>query len=184
MGWGGKAAYPISAHPSVREYEASHRHSYLSPPPAGKTPSLCTAIKQPHPFQNPGQCLRSYHPRLSRGGLLALAKPPPQQNQHHHPQTHKRPILLYQQLPINSHRRTLILPTVLPQPAAHIPHPLQAIPPIQQILDILRHDAGDVFQLIVKTVEVPRRRVGGGGRLVGFGRALKETFEVGEGVRA
>jgi hypothetical protein len=71
--------------------------------------------------------------------------------------------LLQQKLPIYPHRRLPILPTILPQPPTHLPHPLQTIPSIQQILDVLRHHLRHICQLAIQLVQItccPRVRVG------------------------
>jgi len=64
--------------------------------------------------------------------------------------------LFQQQFPIYPHRRLPILPTILPQPPAHLPHPLQTIPSVQQILDILRHHLRHICQLAVQLVQITR----------------------------
>jgi hypothetical protein len=87
--------------------------------------------------------------------------------------------LLHQQLPINPHRRPLILPTILPQSATHFSHPIQTVPTVQQILNILGHDLRHVLQLILNLVQVrtrPRILV----RLLGL---LDECVELHERVR-
>lgn len=109
-----------------------------------------------------------------------LEKPPPNKHNHHKRQPPNRPILLQQQLPINPHRCLLIFPTILPQPTAQISHPLQAIPPIQQILNILRHDFRHIAQLVIQLVQVLRCA----GVLIGFLGALDEGVEFDEGVGA
>lgn len=83
-----------------------------------------------------------------------LEEPPPYKYNHKQAQAPYRPVLLQQQLPIYPHGRLLILPTILPQPTADLSHPLQAIPPIQQILNILRHDLRHVLQLGIQFVEI------------------------------
>lgn len=88
--------------------------------------------------------------------------------------------LLQHQLPINSHGGPAILLTVLPQPAAHLPHPLQTVPAVQQVLDIFGHDFSDILELIVQFVQVR----GGPGVLVGFLGALDEGVELDEGIRS
>ena len=86
--------------------------------------------------------------------------------------------LLQQQLPIYPHRRLPILPTILPQPPGHLPHPLQAIAPIQQILDILRHHFRHISQLIVQFIQVLRRST----VLVRLLRPLYERVKLDKGV--
>ena len=107
-------------------------------------------------------------------------KAPPDEKQHDKPHRRKRSVLLEQQLPIDPHSRLPVLLTILPQPLAHVSHPLQAVPPIQQVLNIFRHDLCHVPQLVVELVEVLR----GAAVLVGFLGALDEGVELDEGVGA
>jgi len=89
------------------------------------------------------------------------------------------PSYLFQhQLPIYPHRRLSVLLAVLSQPAAHLPHPLQAISSVQQILNILRHDLGDIFQLIVQLVQIRARSA----ILVGLLRPLDEGVKFNKSV--
>ncbi len=118
-------------------------------------------------------------------GSFPSPRPPleesiPQKKQHNDPQPREGPILLQQQFPIDPHRRPLIFPTIFPQPLTHIAHPLQTIPPVQQILNILRHDLGHIPQLIIQFIQILR----GAGVLVGFLGALDEGVEFDEGVGA
>ena len=117
-----------------------------------------------------------------------------------------RPYLFQQQLPINPHRRPAIFFTILSESPTHLAHPLEAIPPIQEILNVLRHHLGHIFQFVIQPIQVGRcptilvcfpgaldervkfhERVGsliGGvvGRLgVGGGEFCGEVGEVGEG---
>ncbi len=116
---------------------------------------------------------------LIHDGLAARSKePPPNKNQDEQSQPSKRAILAQQQLPINPHRRPSILGTILPQPAAHLPHTLQTITPIQQIFNILRHDLGNIAQLVIQFIQVLR---GARVRVCGFG-ARDEGVEFHEGV--
>jgi hypothetical protein len=84
--------------------------------------------------------------------ISVLEEPPPYKYNHKQAQAPYRPILLQQQLPIYPHGCLLILPTILPQPTADLSHPLQAISPIQQILNILCHDLRHVLQLGIQFV--------------------------------
>jgi hypothetical protein len=87
--------------------------------------------------------------------------------------------LLQQQLPVNPHGRFFVLSTVFPQSARDVPHPLQTVPAIQQILDVLRHHLGHILELVVQLVQVLRRaRV-----LVRLLGALDERVELDKGVR-
>lgn len=93
-----------------------------------------------------------------------LEKPPVNKKQDNEAQRRKRPVLLQQQLPVDPHRGTTILLAIVPQATTNLAHPLQAIPAIQQILDILRHDLCHIPQLIVQLVEVlAGARIGIGG---------------------
>lgn len=65
-------------------------------------------------------------------------------------------VLLQQQLPVDPNRSLSILSAVLSQSATDLTHSLQAVSPIQQILDILGHDLGDVSELIIEFVKVLR----------------------------
>jgi hypothetical protein len=86
--------------------------------------------------------------------------------------------LLQKQLPINPDRRLLIFPTILPQATRNITHALQAIPAIQQVLNVLRHHLGHILELVVQLVQILRRpRV-----LVRLLGALDERVELDEGV--
>lgn len=107
-------------------------------------------------------------------------KPPPNKNKHDQPHRPERPILLQQQLPIDPHRRLPILPTVLPEPLAHIAHALQTVAAVEEVFDVLRHDFRDDLELGVELVEV----LGGARVLVGFFGALDEGVEFDEGVGA
>lgn len=115
------------------------------------TPPLCQQRQNPnsHPFPAP-----SNPPR--RVPLPCSKEAPPQEKQYNEPQRTKWPILLQQQLPVDPDRRPPVLLTVIPQPRADLAHALEAVPTIQQILDILGHDLCDIAQLIVQLVEVLR----------------------------
>ena len=106
-------------------------------------------------------------------------KPPPEKDDEDQPQRRKRPILLKQQFPVYPHGRPPILFTILSQPPAHLTHPLQAVPTVQQILNVLRHDLCHISQFVVELVQIG----GGTGIGVGFLGALDEGVELDEGVR-
>lgn len=89
--------------------------------------------------------------------IRSKEEPPPQEEDNDASHRSKRAILLQQQVPINPDGRPLILLTVIPQPTAQLAHALQAITTIEQILDILRHDLGDVPQLIMQLIQILRR---------------------------
>lgn len=86
--------------------------------------------------------------------------------------------LLQQQLPINSHSRLPILPAILSQPRTNIAHSLQAIPSVQQILDVLRHNLGHIFQFIIQLIEILR----GTRVLICLSCALNKRVKLDEGV--
>lgn len=65
--------------------------------------------------------------------------------------------LLQQQLPIYPHRSLPILLRVFPQSPTHLPHPLQTVPSIQQILNILRHYLRHILELTIQLVQITRR---------------------------
>lgn len=89
-------------------------------------------------------------------------------------------ILLHQQFPIDPHCRLPVLSTILPQSGTNFTHTLQAVTPIQQILDILRHDLCHVSQLIVQLIKV----LGGAGIGVGGFCPRDESVEFHERVGA
>lgn len=65
------------------------------------------------------------------------------------------PAYLFQhEFPIDPHGGFPVLLAVLSQPAAHLAHPLQTVSTVEEILNILGHDLGDVFQLIIQLVQV------------------------------
>jgi hypothetical protein len=87
--------------------------------------------------------------------------------------------LLQEELPVDAHSRLLVLPAVFSQPARDVAHPLEAVATVQQVVDVLGHDLGHVFQLIVQLVQILRRsRV-----LVRLLCALDESVELDKGVR-
>lgn len=122
--------------------------------------------------------LRSPTPPVSRTG--PSEEPPPQEEDDNQPQHPERRVLLHQQLPVDPHRRPLVLLAVVPQPARELAHPLEAVPAVQQVLDVLGHDLRHVAQLVVEAVKVLRgARVRVGGLCAG-----DEGVEVHEGVGA
>jgi len=82
---------------------------------------------------------------------------PDQKDEYDQPQRPKRPILLQQQLPIDPHRCALVLGRVLSKPTTHIPHLLQAVSAVQQVLDVLCHDLRDILELVVQARQVVSR---------------------------
>ena len=115
-----------------------------------------------------------------RHAIKRSKEPPPYQYNHHHPNPRKRSILLQQQLPINFNSRPLILPTILLQAIRHLPHPLQTIPSIQQILNILRHNLRHIPQLIIQLIQILTRAA----ILVCFFSPLHEGVKFDKGVGA
>lgn len=109
-----------------------------------------------------------------------LEEPPPEEKDNDEAQHSERPVLPHEQLPVDPHGGPLVLPAVVPQAARQLAHPLQAVPPVQQVLDVLGHDLGDVAQLVVQAVEV----LGGAGVGVRGPGALYEGVKVHEGVGA
>jgi len=120
-------------------------------------------MTKPRPATGPYYSHRQHHIHNILASLL-------------NPVTH----LLQQQFPIYPHRRLPILSTILPQPPAHLPHPLQTIPSIQQILDILRHHLRHVRQLAVQLVQITCRA----GVAVCLFCPLHEGVEFDEGIGA
>ena len=139
------------------------------------------ALKSNQSSHSRGICPEPSHPVLPIAfPMHRLEKPPPYEEQYNEPHPRKWPILLQQQLPIDPHGGALVLPAVLAQPHAHVAHALQAVPPVQQVLDVLRHDLGHVAQLVVQLVQVR----GCARVLVGLLGALDEGVELDEGVGA
>lgn len=95
--------------------------------------------------------------RNSSSSPLCSEEPPPQKDQYNKAQRAKGPILLQHQLPINPHSRPPVFLTIIPQPRANLAHPLETVPAIQQILNILGHDLGHIAQLVIQLVEILRR---------------------------
>ena len=107
-----------------------------------------------------------------------LEEPQPDEDQNDEAEPRKRPVLLEQQLPVDTHGSSAVLFAIVAQATANLTHAFQAVPAVEQILDILRHDLGDVAQLVVELVEV----LGGAGVGVdGLGLA-DEAVKVHEGV--
>ena len=135
-------------------------------------------VYRPHPYgvsvQHNAHAMPLALPNHHRTKSSSSPEPPHQKNEYNQPQPSKRPILLQQQLPINPHRRTLILSTILPQPTTHVPHLLQTVPPIQQILDILRHYLRHILQFVVQPAQIVR----GPAILICLFRAFNEAFEL------
>lgn len=110
-------------------------------------------------------------------GSLEESEPDKEQDNEH--ETAYGRILLQEQIPVDPDGGLAVLLAVVPQPRAHLAHALQAVSPVQQVLDVLGHDLGDVAQLVVQLVEVL-----GGARVGvrGLG-AADEGVELHEGVR-
>lgn len=86
--------------------------------------------------------------------------------------------MFQQQVPVDLDGRPPVLLAVVPQPAADLAHALEAVAPVQQVLDVLVHDLCDVAQLVVELVEV----LGGARVAVGALGLGDEAVELHEGV--
>jgi hypothetical protein len=62
--------------------------------------------------------------------------------------------LFQHKFPIYPYRSFPVFFAVLSEPATHLTHPLKTVTAIEKILDILCHDLGDIFQLIIQLVQV------------------------------
>lgn len=109
-----------------------------------------------------------------------LEEPPPQENDYDKPQAADGAVLLEQQVPVDLDRGPAVLLAVVAQARAHLAHALKAVAAVEQVLDVLVHDLGDVAQLVVELVEVLRRA----GVAVGALCLVDEAVELHEGVRA
>jgi hypothetical protein len=126
-----------------------------------------------HRFKPVPSCL----PRpLFRLGISEEAEPYKQHDDH--AKDTYGSVLLDQQIPIDFDSRLAIFLTVVPQPRAHLAHALEAVPPIQQIFDVLGHDLCHVPKLVVELVEVL------GGARIGVRRlgAVNEGVEFHESI--
>ena len=65
--------------------------------------------------------------------------------------------LLQEQFPIDPHSGFLVLPAVFPKSTRNIAHPLQAVPSVQKIFDVLSHDLGHIFKLVIQLAQILRR---------------------------
>lgn len=83
-----------------------------------------------------------------------LEKPHPYKQQDKESQPNKRAILLQQQIPVNPHRGPSVPLAIVSQPTTYLSHPIQAVPPIKQVFNVLRHDLGHIPQLIVDFIQV------------------------------
>lgn len=88
--------------------------------------------------------------------------------------------LAQQKFPIDPDSCLAVFPAVLAEPAAHISHALQTVSSVEQILNVLCHDLGDILQLIVQLVQV----LGGSAVLVRLLGPLDEGIELDEGIGA
>lgn len=114
-----------------------------------------------------------------RGSLSFISEEPhPDKHQHDQHEHADGRVLLDQQIPIDLDSGLAVLPTIVPQPRAHLAHALEAVAAVQQVLDVLGHDLGDVAQLVVEAVEV----LGGAGVGVQGLGAADEGVELHEGV--
>lgn len=115
-----------------------------------------------------------------KSGTATSKEAPPQEEQDDKAQRRERPVLFQHELPVDSHGGPPVLFAVVPEPAAELPHLLQVVSAVQQVLDVLVHHLGHVAELVVELVEVLARARVGVGRL----RLCDEVVELHEGVRA
>lgn len=108
-----------------------------------------------------------------------LEEAQPDEEQDNEPKRGERAVLLEHQIPVDLDGGLAVLAAVVPQPRADLAHLVQAVPAVQEILDVLGHDLGHVPQLVVQLVQVL-----GGARVGvrGLG-AVDEGVELHEGVR-
>lgn len=118
--------------------------------------------------------LQTSHPPI----VSPSKEAPPYKDDHDEPQAPQRPVLFQQQVPVDPDGGPPVLLAVVPQPAADLAHALEAVAPVQQVLDVLVHDLCDVAQLVVELVEV----LGGAGVAVGALGLGDEAVELHEGV--
>ena len=85
---------------------------------------------------------------------MFLEEPEPDEEQNYEAQSCKRAVLLEEQLPVDAHGRPAVLLAVVAQAAADLAHPLEAVPAVEQVLDVLGHDLSHVPELVVELVEV------------------------------
>lgn len=141
--------------------------------------SIC-GIVQSATARLPTEASSATIPRASPENKVSILseEPPPYEYYYDDSNAREWSILLQQQFPIDPHRRPLVFPTILPQPLTHVAHPLQTVPSVEQILDVLRHDLRHVPKLIVQLVQIPcSPRI-----LVCLLGALNEGVEFDEGV--
>lgn len=138
-------------------------------------PQFCPSLQEEPPVEEHNNNKRQSSNR-SILHVSSASRPPRLPSSLYTPVTH----LLQQKFPIYPHRRLPILSTILPQPPAHLAHPLQTIPSIQQILDILRHHLRHVRELAVQLVQITCCA----GVAVGLFCAGHEGVEFDEGVGA
>lgn len=105
-------------------------------------------------------------------------EPPPQEHDYDKSQAADGAVLLEQQVPVDLDRGPAVLLAVVAQARADLAHALEAVAAVEQVLDVLVHDLGDVAQLVVELVEVLR----GAGVAVGALRLVDEAVELHEGV--
>jgi hypothetical protein len=86
--------------------------------------------------------------------------------------------LLQQQFPIDAYSCLSIFLAVFAQSTRQLAHTLQAVTTIQKILYVLRHNLGDITELVVQLVEVLRCAT----VLVQFLCALNKGIEFNKGI--
>lgn len=91
-----------------------------------------------------------------------------------------RTYLFHQQFPVDAHRCPTIFLAVLTQTTRKLAHALQAVSTVEEVLDILGHDLGDITKLVVQLIQVTR----GTAILIQLLCALNKGIEFDEGIRA
>lgn len=105
-------------------------------------------------------------------------KSPVDEDEDDESQTCKGRVLLDEQLPVDADGGAAVLLAVVAQAGAQLAHAFKTVATIQQILDVLGHNLGNITQLIVDLVEVlGSTGVGVGGLALG-----NEVVELHEGV--
>mmetsp|Transcript_637 Transcript_637/g.2448 ORF Transcript_637/g.2448 Transcript_637/m.2448 type:complete len:207 (+) Transcript_637:156-776(+) len=113
---------------------------------------------------------------------MSSEQPPPEQEEHEHePDDHRDGrVLLNQRLPAEILGSRAVFPTLVPQRLGHRANVVQTLALAEDIVDVARHDALYVVQILVEFTQVAlRARVLV--QLLGF---LDEGVELDEGVRA
>lgn len=88
--------------------------------------------------------------------------------------------LAQQKFPVDPDSCLAVFSAILAEPTAHISHAFQTVSSVEQILNVLCHDLGDILQLIIQLVQV----LGGSAVLVRLLGPLDEGVEFDEGIGA